>query len=286
MIDATTALVARLRELDAKAANGALPGTPWKWCAILDDPNEPPGIYTESYSVIRDDAREADHDDLRLIAEMRNALPGLLDSLEKATTALQAIDAIRNDIIARQGIGWSRHVYPLVAALGDAGYEGEGYEKGRPRIEADDATIARLTARVAELEACSECAGKGCHACRSTGHVRSQVEALRLERDRLTARVVELERELDDDVSPADQETLEAMVKRTMARYETRIEEQKRLSSLEARVAELEADMKRETSRAITAEVERDAALYRMSELEDLCERAAIWRVRAPLGKP
>ena len=126
------------------------------------------------------------------------------------------------------------------------------------------------SASVAELEACSECAGKGCHACRSTGHVRSQVEALRLERDRLTARVVELERELDDDVSPADQERLDHLVQRTMARYETRIEEQDRLATAEARVAELEANITSaydERDRALGAS-EREARRADAAEVE------------------
>jgi len=45
--------------------------------------------------------------------------------------ALEKIDAIRNDIIGRQSINWSRHIYPLVAALGEAGYEGLDFEEAR-----------------------------------------------------------------------------------------------------------------------------------------------------------
>ena len=48
--------------------------------------------------------------------------------------ALTKIDAIRNDIIGRQKIGWSSHVYPLVAALGEAGYPGMDYEAARAAL--------------------------------------------------------------------------------------------------------------------------------------------------------
>ena len=53
------------------------------------------------------------------------------DHIEKLTAALSKIDAIRNSIIGCQAMNWSAHVYPLVAALGDAGYEGQGYEEAR-----------------------------------------------------------------------------------------------------------------------------------------------------------
>lgn len=39
--------------------------------------------------------------------------------------ALEKINAIRNDIISTQSISWSAHVYPLVAALDNAGFEGK-----------------------------------------------------------------------------------------------------------------------------------------------------------------
>ena len=48
--------------------------------------------------------------------------------------ALTKIDAIRNDIIGRQKIGWSSHVYPLVAALDEAGYPGMEYEAARAAL--------------------------------------------------------------------------------------------------------------------------------------------------------
>jgi hypothetical protein len=45
--------------------------------------------------------------------------------------ALLAINDIRNSIIALQTVNWSEHVYPLVAALDAAGYEGMEYPEAR-----------------------------------------------------------------------------------------------------------------------------------------------------------
>ena len=56
------------------------------------------------------------------------------DRIKVLEDALSKIDAIRNDIIGRQKIGWSSHVYPLVAALGEAGYPGLDYEAARAAL--------------------------------------------------------------------------------------------------------------------------------------------------------
>jgi hypothetical protein len=58
--------------------------------------------------------------------------------------ALKAIDAIRNDIIGRQAIDWSRHIYPLVKALQLAGYDGAGYDVARAKAMTDDELVASL----------------------------------------------------------------------------------------------------------------------------------------------
>jgi hypothetical protein len=50
---------------------------------------------------------------------------------EKNKTALLKINDIRNSIIGFQKINWSEHIYPLVAALDEAGIEGMGYPKAR-----------------------------------------------------------------------------------------------------------------------------------------------------------
>ena len=86
--------------------------------------------------------------------ELHEAVPQLLSRLtacearcSQLDAALVKIDAVRNDIIGRQTVDWSAHIYPLVAALGDAGYEGEGYEvasqKARTLIDEHNAAIAR-----------------------------------------------------------------------------------------------------------------------------------------------
>ena len=64
---------------------------------------------------------------LREIERLRERVRVLEDALNK-------IDAIRNDIIGRQKIGWSSHVYPLVAALDEAGYPGLEYEAARAAL--------------------------------------------------------------------------------------------------------------------------------------------------------
>lgn len=56
--------------------------------------------------------------------------------VERLREALTKIDAVRNDIIGRQRIGWSSHIYPLVAALDAAGYPGKSYEEAREELAA------------------------------------------------------------------------------------------------------------------------------------------------------
>jgi hypothetical protein len=45
------------------------------------------------------------------------------DRAEKLSIALAKINAIRNSIIGCQSINWSEHIYPLVAALNEAGIQ-------------------------------------------------------------------------------------------------------------------------------------------------------------------
>lgn len=45
--------------------------------------------------------------------------------------ALVKINEIRNSIIGTHSLNWSEHVYPLVAALGEAGFEGMPYPEAR-----------------------------------------------------------------------------------------------------------------------------------------------------------
>jgi len=63
--------------------------------------------------------------------------------------ALVKIDAIRNSIIGFQNVGWSDHIYPLVAALEKAGFRGLGYEKAKANVQAMLDERAELEARAA-----------------------------------------------------------------------------------------------------------------------------------------
>ncbi len=79
--------------------------------------------------------------------------------VEVTEAALAKIDAIRNDIIGRQTINWSQHIYPLVAALGEAGFEGEGYEEARgkavtliDRIQTTEAERDKLQAQLDRID--------------------------------------------------------------------------------------------------------------------------------------
>lgn len=56
------------------------------------------------------------------------------DEIERLRTALTKINDIRNNVIGAQSMGWSSTIYPLVAALEEAGIKGEGYDQARGRI--------------------------------------------------------------------------------------------------------------------------------------------------------
>lgn len=78
--------------------------------------------------------------------------------LRAAEAALRKIDAIRNSIVGLQAMSFSEHVYPLVAALNEAGYPGEGYTIARAnvgtlldRATKAEAEVERLRGEVASL---------------------------------------------------------------------------------------------------------------------------------------
>jgi hypothetical protein len=72
--------------------------------------------------------------DTRIMGQASTALLDLLSQRDTALKALVKIDAIRNSIIGCQSVNWSEHVYPLVAALGEAGFEGQEYEDARKNV--------------------------------------------------------------------------------------------------------------------------------------------------------
>ena len=69
------------------------------------------------------------------------ALARLVDGAAPLWDALVKISAIRDSIIGRQTVNWSMHVYPLVAALHEAGFPGAGYEEARKRAVEEDAAF-------------------------------------------------------------------------------------------------------------------------------------------------
>src|SRR5262245_6689315 len=73
-------------------------------------------------------------DRLAALARQQEAGEGRGET-ETLRKALTKIDAVRNSIIGTQTENWSAHVYPLVLALADAGYEGLGYDKARVEAE-------------------------------------------------------------------------------------------------------------------------------------------------------
>jgi hypothetical protein len=90
----------------------------------------------------------------------RVAFPTLLEhtdrqarDLERLKAALAKISAIRDSIIGLQKINWSEHIYPLVAALDEAGYPGAGYEISRKNV---GTLIEQINTAEAELHAARE----------------------------------------------------------------------------------------------------------------------------------
>lgn len=62
----------------------------------------------------------------------REAIRALLKELERANRGLNKINDVRNSIIGLQTINWSEHIYPLVAALNEAGMQGMDYGEAKP----------------------------------------------------------------------------------------------------------------------------------------------------------
>lgn len=79
---------------------------------------------------------------------------------EAMIEALTKINGIRNSIIGLQTMNWSEHIYPLVAALNAAGFEGMSYPEAREnfgtmleRTNAAEAALATANAELARLRA-------------------------------------------------------------------------------------------------------------------------------------
>jgi len=54
-----------------------------------------------------------------------------IDAILTMLNALEKINNIRNSIVGLQNVYWSAHVYPLAAALNEAGFQGQEYDVAR-----------------------------------------------------------------------------------------------------------------------------------------------------------
>lgn len=101
----------------------------------------------DSADVYRVDGRHAEaHALRRAAAHVEAAIP----EARRHHAALTTINEIRNEIVGYQKVNWSAHIYPLVAALEEAGFAGEGYAEARPKAERQIEWILRLEAELAE----------------------------------------------------------------------------------------------------------------------------------------
>jgi hypothetical protein len=69
-----------------------------------------------------------------LLGAQNNVIDGLMAENEKLRSGLSKINDIRNSIIGCQKMNWSEHIYPLVAALNEAGIEGQHYPESREYV--------------------------------------------------------------------------------------------------------------------------------------------------------
>ena len=90
----------------------------------------------------------------------RRAQRDLEADRDRLRAALGKINSIRNSIVGAQTVNWSEHVYPLVAALDEAGIAGLPYPEARAKVatlaEECDRLRAALAARDAELATARE----------------------------------------------------------------------------------------------------------------------------------
>ncbi len=64
------------------------------------------------------------------------------------------INTIRNNIVGAQGVHFSRDIYPLVAALNEAGFEAKSYEDAREGVRRVNAAMLAVVTERDEARAC------------------------------------------------------------------------------------------------------------------------------------
>lgn len=98
---------------------------------------------------------------------------------EVLEAALTKINSIRDSIIGFQNVGWSEHIYPLVAALGEAGFEGVGYDEARKNVRTLLDQLEAAEARCKRLEEALNAAMGMCD--QYAGFIRHRVRAADIE---------------------------------------------------------------------------------------------------------
>lgn len=78
------------------------------------------------------------------IAELEDKLTKTRERVVGYQTLGAKVNEIRNSIVGYQNVNWSAHIYPLVAALEEAGYKGDGYEKANKMAKTQLECIAEL----------------------------------------------------------------------------------------------------------------------------------------------
>ncbi len=106
------------------------------------------------------------------MAELRDAAIVRAEVAEGELATLRAaltkINDIRNSIVGSQTVNWSEHVYPLVAALDEAGFKGLEYPEARQhvatlieRAEVAEALVGAFREAVGVDPTCPKCHGDG-----------------------------------------------------------------------------------------------------------------------------
>jgi hypothetical protein len=92
-------------------------------------------------------------DQLIAMADEKQALRAQVATL---TAMADKVNAIRNSIVGAQTVNFSEHVYPLVAALNEAGFKGLDYAEARENVGSLIEQVATLTAELARGKALVE----------------------------------------------------------------------------------------------------------------------------------
>lgn len=94
------------------------------------------------------------------VSELLDAVERLTRERDEARKALSEIREVMDCVVGTQSVNWSAHVYPIIASLSRAGYDGAGYEEARDMArtliaERDEArAVARTLAESTSDDLC------------------------------------------------------------------------------------------------------------------------------------